>query len=227
MQPYDAMVRRHQALPNPATADLPATYAQACTALAACERLDECKAWADKAAALASYARQADDPTLEQLSMQIKARAIRRCGELLQTFDARGGDRSKSTGTGTSARQSQEQAATAAGMSKRQQVTAVRVANVPPDVFDAAVENKRPATVQALAELGTHARPQAAPTGFKEATYALGRFKELARFCGEQTPAFVAGGLHAYERAQAGERARVIHAWLTEFLRHMADREVQ
>jgi len=56
-------------------------------ALATCERIDECKDWADKAAALASYAKQADDQTLHHLATRISARAIRRAGELLQQFE--------------------------------------------------------------------------------------------------------------------------------------------
>ena len=41
---------------------LPETYKHAVDALARCESLDECKSWSDKAAALSSYAKQADDP---------------------------------------------------------------------------------------------------------------------------------------------------------------------
>ena len=47
-----------------ANARFPATYESAKAALANCVRLDECKDWADKAAALASYAKQANDEEL-------------------------------------------------------------------------------------------------------------------------------------------------------------------
>ncbi len=43
------------------TARLPRSYEEAKKAIAECARLDECAEWADKAAAIASYARQADD----------------------------------------------------------------------------------------------------------------------------------------------------------------------
>lgn len=72
------------------TARLPAAYKAAQVALANCADIDECKSWADKAAALASYARQADDDTLQKHAMRIQSRAVRRCGELLKEFDARG-----------------------------------------------------------------------------------------------------------------------------------------
>lgn len=58
----------------------------------------------------------------------VDVEAIRRSGELLKQFDARGGDRTKSAGTDTFG---QNEAAQQAGMSERQQVAAVRVANVP------------------------------------------------------------------------------------------------
>ena len=44
-----------------AKARLPKSYREAKAALAKCESVDECAEWADKAAAIASYARQADD----------------------------------------------------------------------------------------------------------------------------------------------------------------------
>ena len=78
--------------------------------------------------ALPSYARQAKDEEMRKMADRIQARAIRRCGELLKTYDGRGRDRSKSRGTPTSA--SQRKAADRAGLSKGQQVTAVRLAKI-------------------------------------------------------------------------------------------------
>ena len=89
---------------DPATAPLPERYEVAKTALKECHRVDECKDWADKAKALGSYARQADDDTLYKTAMRIQARAIRRSGELLQEFQtgSKGGrPRRNGTGAGT------------------------------------------------------------------------------------------------------------------------------
>ncbi len=47
-------------LPIIPDARLPRTYEAAKAALSECQQVDECKDWADKAAALASYARQAE-----------------------------------------------------------------------------------------------------------------------------------------------------------------------
>jgi hypothetical protein len=65
----------------------------------------------------------------------IQARAVRRCGELLKQFDGKG--RNQHTEDSRAAPTTQRQVAKAAGLSKDQQVTAVRVANVPQDRFDA------------------------------------------------------------------------------------------
>jgi hypothetical protein len=92
---------------NPLPADirvsdarLPATYEQAKAALAQCSRIDECQEWANKAEALASYARQADDDTLRKLADRIQGRAVRRCGELLKLYQTGPqGGRPKEKGT--------------------------------------------------------------------------------------------------------------------------------
>ena len=146
---------------NPQSAKLPQAYEGAKTALAHCVEIDECKDWADKAQALASYAKQANDDQLMKMATRIRDRAIRRAGELLKQVDGRGGDRSKSEGTHTFA-MTQSEAAREAGLSKHQQVQAVRVANVPADDFEKQVESDRPPTVSQLAQQGIK-RPQSAP----------------------------------------------------------------
>jgi hypothetical protein len=62
-------------------------------------------------------------------------------GELLKQFDGRG-DHRKSGGAPTS---SQREVAQHAGISKDQQVQAVRVANIPAEKFEAAIEQPTPA----------------------------------------------------------------------------------
>jgi hypothetical protein len=68
-------------------------------------------------------------------------------------------------------------------MSDRQVKTAVRVANVPTETFNGAVESDTPPTVAKLAEMGT--KGTKAPAGFKEATKLLGgvrRFHEFGQY---------------------------------------------
>jgi hypothetical protein len=110
--------------------------------------------WSDKAAALASRAQQADDDALQKLAMRIQSRAVRRCGELLKTFDAQG-KRTDKLSNGDDTKWSQREAAERAGISKRQQVTAVRVANVPAQLFKESVESKTRRAHRRIPELGT------------------------------------------------------------------------
>ena len=67
-------------LPSVHNAKLPKMYEGAKEALAECSRIDECADWANKAEALASYAKQAGDESLRKTADRIQARAIRRCG---------------------------------------------------------------------------------------------------------------------------------------------------
>lgn len=166
-----------------ADARLPVVYEAAKTALANCASIDECQDWADKAEALASYARQADDDSLRKQADRIQARAIRRCGELLKQFDGRGSP-NKTEGTHGI---SQRQAAERAGLSEHQQLQSVRVANVPADQFEREVESEAPPTVTALAQAGTKKREPIIdlkgrdPTDFNKAMHFKGLLQEYSR----------------------------------------------
>ena len=63
-------------LPRIEAARLPVNYEAAKTALATCEQIDECKDWADKAMALAAYARQANDDELLHTARRIRLSGI-------------------------------------------------------------------------------------------------------------------------------------------------------
>jgi hypothetical protein len=212
--------------PDIDSATLPVRYEQAREALAACENIDECKDWADKMAALASYAKQADDDTLQRLAMRIQARAIRRAGELLRTFKQRGGDRKSDQSRDDPTLITQRKAAGSAGMSKDQEVQAIRVANVPADEFDAAVDSDEPPTITALAERGTDKRPvpKAAP-GAVEATQLIGFLRSLSAFCESHTPASVVVGLFDHEPKQIHKFLRVVGPWIEQFVSAMEERD--
>lgn len=140
------------------TAQLPRTYEAAKRALSECSEVDECKDWADKAAALASYARQAEDDQLERMAQRIRARATRRAGELLKQIDAQGSRTDLQPSVGDHTKLSQADAAREAGMSKHQQVQAVRIASIPEDDFEAQVESPKPPTLTQLAQQGIQRR---------------------------------------------------------------------
>lgn len=176
------------------SARLPQTYEAARAALAQCSAVDECNDWADKAAALASYARQSQDDQLERMAQRIRARAIRRAGELLKQIEPqdKGGDRKTDHGAGNHTVMSRADAAREAGMSKHQQMQAVRVANVPEDDFEEQVESPNPPTLSQLASQGTQKRQPEPPRPiidlkgrdpreFNRALHFIGAFEDYAR----------------------------------------------
>lgn len=188
---------------NVTGARLPAAYEKACAALTSCASIDECQSWANKAAALASYARQADDDTLQKQSMRIQSRAVRRCGELLKEFDARGRP-SEEIREVAHPNLSQAAAAREAGMSEHQRKQAVRVASVPSAHFEAAVESEAPPTVTALADMGRQARsfPAEPGPGFQEQIELVGHARRLAEFAGKHAATFVGPAVASYNKRE-------------------------
>jgi hypothetical protein len=233
-------------------AQLPQSYERAKEALSTCSSIDECKDWSDKAMALASYARQADDKTLENYAIRIRSRAIRRAGELLKQFDGRPNNAKKQSndndtllyklqqeqidnvlqllGDGKITRddangriakidpywheRSQQNAATYAGMSKRQKDTSIRVANVDEDEFNRLVESNQPPTLTALAEKGKGYLEREKPMGFKEATQLLGTVKRFSEFCDKTDPVIVANALDDKEKEKVRSMVSKIDKWL-------------
>lgn len=145
-------------MPSHDGARLPQTYEAAKNALAECQAVDECKDWADKAAALASYARQSEDIELERMAARIRARAMRRAGELLKQIEPGQGARDGKRQDAADPPLNRTTIAREAGMSERQQKTALRVANVPEAEFNKQVDSPTPPTLTALSEQGKQRR---------------------------------------------------------------------
>ena len=179
------------AVMNAAIARLPQTYENAKTALANCAQLDECQDWADKAAALASYAKQANDDEMMKMAVRIRDRAIRRAGELLKQIEPQSGKRTDiEPSDGGDSRLTRTEAARKAGMSERQQVTAIRVANVPAADFEKQVESPNPPTVTKLAEQGKKPAPAPKsvidlkgrdPAEFNRSMHFIAEFEDYAK----------------------------------------------
>jgi hypothetical protein len=205
-------------LPEISSARLPATYEHARQALAECSRIDECQEWADKAEALASYAKQAKDDQLRKLADRIQARAIRRCGELLKQiepgvnrFDRREGDLPAN----------RTEAAEQAGLSEHQRKTALRVASVPAEDFERQVDSDEPPTVTALAEQGK--KPllnlgDTSPADFRMATEAIASLRRFAEFARTHDPARVAAGVDPREVKNVRRYVADIDSWLDRFI---------
>jgi hypothetical protein len=200
-------------------ARLPATYEAAQKAIEECERVDECKTWADKAAALASYARQAKNDNLRVMAVRIQDRAQRRCGELLKQIP-RGDQATRFGQAGTHPPAGTRiQAAADAGLSPHQAKQSVRIANIPAPEFEAAVESASPLTVTALANRGKtnpRAAPRSAlPKGVAEAYDALAAF---VRFCERTDPAAIARAIDVQDVEAMRHRVAAADRWLDRFV---------
>lgn len=228
-----------------AGAKLPRSYEHAKQALAACINIDECWEWANKMEALASYAKQSDDETLFKHATRIRARAVRRCGELLKLIEpSKGGRPAENPGAGrpslegwipgTGQREpsldgwipgSRTEAADAAGLTEHRKKQALRVATVSSEKFEEWVEAETPVSVAKLAEAGRQPRQPSAdhlqgrdPEQFSAATHTMGAMRRFAEKCGERDAEYIAAGVLPSEVAEARRLVASIDAWLDRFV---------
>jgi len=195
-------------------------------AIAECARVDECKSWADKAAALAVYARQAKDDSLAVYARRIQARALRRAGELLKQIPP----------ADISTRYGQEgdlppvitrtEAAQNAGLSEHQRKQSLRVASVPAADFDYAIESQEPPTITVLAEMGTQARPAPSePIPGIDPAVAMAMadlVREFAERCEDTDPIEVGRALPAANVRKMQAQIAVIDRWLDHIVTSLA-----
>ena len=204
-------------------ARLPAAYEHAKASLAKCEKIDECKTWADKAAALASYAKQAKDDTLAKHCRRIQSRAIRRAGELLKAIEPgqfgnlkRGPKLHAATTTA-----SRTNAARAAGMGHQQQATAVRIASIPEENFEKLVESDNPPKLNALAARGKKSRKLRRATVANSVDPLLLKISELASLMDKRPADTLVSETRAQFDSGVGldreyiERLSFVRNWLT------------
>ena len=145
-------------------ARLPMNYELAKLAIAECDRIDECKDWADKSAALASYAKQVKDSSMQDAARRIMLRAKIRIGELLSEIPiARG-----VVGARTRGKEAKD-----AGLTAAQGYQYVSMANVPKARREVLIEQSPPVTERDLAHIGRSKRI-ASNRGVSEAYTVLG-----------------------------------------------------
>ncbi len=221
----------HSTLPVIATAELPVRYVAAKAAIAECERIDECKDWADKMAALASYAKQSDDESLYKAAVRIRSRAIRRCGELLREIEpGKAGRPNEKLGV-ASPPISRASAAREAGLSRDQKKTALRVANVPQEEFEALVESNSPPTATELAERGTQKRKPIIdldgidPTDHIASTHGQGALRRFVDEVSKYEVQSVVRGARKFELSPMRDMAIAAMAWLSELLACLEDEQ--
>ena len=204
---------------TPSSAKLPASYENAKTALANCVSLDECMTWGDKMEALASYAKQSKDDELMKMATRIRDRAIRRAGELLKQIEPAHGANQNITDATDSKVLTRTDAARQAGMSERQQVTAIRVANVPEKDFERQVESENPPTVTKLAQQGTKPAPKPVvdlkgrdPGEFNRSLHFVAEFEDYQRAIEKIDIEAILPGLVETERARVRKAIAAIDA---------------
>lgn len=217
-------------LPVIENAKLPASYEAAKNALAECSRLDECQAWADKAAAMASYAKQAKDNSLHKMALRIQARAISRCGELLKQIEPGKTGPKPELQEGDLPQLTRTQAAEQAGLSEHQRKTALRVADVPKDKRESLIESDNPPTVTTLAEMGKQSKPKPLvdlgginPADYARATEAQGTLRRFAEFCRKNEPTRIAKAFKPHEIAQLRQYVSTVDAWLDRFVTNLPE----
>ena len=177
------------------------------------------------------------DDSLLRLATRIQLRAVRRCGQLLaEVRPALAGRPAKQaknqhdeicTGAGTNTR---SQAARDAGLSKRQKDTALRVASVPDQTFEKALETDMPTclTVTEMAEWGTRKKHKTFeeemremvgdrdPKEFRAATHAQGQLRTLSEWLQTVTPEAIVRGSLPEELPDMAERLSIIQPWLVK-----------
>lgn len=196
-------------LPPIQNAKLPAVYSRAREALAKCERLDECQQWADRAAALASYARQIKDRSLVNMALRIHARAYERAANLMKQVPKSKGGRPK---TGKAAlTSSRKAAADGAGLTKHQRRVVQRIGNIPKDEFDQRVESDDPPTITELAESGTDHRlvdlEGRSPDDYALSTQVQGRVESFAAYISKTDLTAAVRGAKLHERREMLQHA--------------------
>jgi len=118
-----------------------ATYDRAVQAIEAAHAVDEVKDLRDKAAAMAEYARQAKNFSMEKMALEIRVRAERRCGELIAAAKEdgefkRGGDRKSKLPTVTLITPT---TLDSIGITKRESTEWQKLAAIPKKDFDSRV----------------------------------------------------------------------------------------
>jgi hypothetical protein len=202
-------------------APLPIRYDAAVQALAVCERIDECKEWADRAAALESYYRQSSNVEMEQSARRIRLRAKRRVGELLLKIEGPA-PRSAKGFIQAGAQTPRGRAARVAGLSKIQSRAAVRIARIPKEIAEAAIEATPPASETQLLRIAPTDPRFNGHTFCGSASYTklVREVNGLAMFsywCQKNPASELSQALNSEERSRCLKHVAEIRRWLGDF----------
>ena len=160
-------------------------YDAMCSAIAAAHEIDEVKGLRDTAQRAEMYARQAQNTKAERQAHEIRLRAERKCGELLAVREKVNG------GRGTPSNQHQSVVASDhprpptlgdLGISWQQSSDWQKLAAVPEDVFEEALDEPNPSTTGIIARHEARERgPAPAQINSDSALWLWGRLQEFER----------------------------------------------
>lgn len=127
-------------------------YESACRELALAASVDEAKDWADKAAALRAYARQAHNTDMEVQVAEIRLRALRRLGELSKELEkADQSERGQDGRFPTAGKTAKADTLREAGISTSAAHRCEQLADVPQEEFEGYLAEQRDAKEPASA----------------------------------------------------------------------------
>lgn len=147
-------------LPVPiAPSGFPVSYEEAKLAITRCESPIECRSMADKAAAMAIFARLRDDTELHNRAVRLQAWAERQWGKLDRELYPDRREQNLKQNQGPSRNVARDNSVgkrppAPDGTSERRRIISRRLASVPEDQFTEHVEGPEP-NIRQLAELGT------------------------------------------------------------------------
>jgi hypothetical protein len=194
-------------------------YDAMCQAIAAAYEVDEVKDIRDKARAIEVYARQARNIEAERRACEIRLRAERRCGQLLDKMQKAKGATEPGTNRGAT-RSHDDTASTLAdlGISKTQSSRWQKLAAIPDGEFEAALaEPVRPTTHGLIADLAP-----VTPVDDR-ALWLWGRLKDFERLgVLNADPDDLLETMFDQMRETVRELAPVVAAWLERISTHAA-----
>ena len=154
-------------------------YENAKYAIAEYKTVDEVKDFRDKAVAIEAYAKQANDMELEWDAARARVRAERKCGELLAKLKKTPGVRNDLTSSGGVEEVSEyAQARDRAGLNNDQAAAFQKLAAVPEEEFEQAVDN--PAAKPSTSHIIKPKEPEP-PRMDKDALWLWGTLRDMRR----------------------------------------------
>jgi hypothetical protein len=225
LKPADTSEAR---LPTVAPTGFPVSYEAAKQAIVECQSPIECRTMADKAAAMAVYARMRDDPDLLNRAVRLQAWADRRWGELDRELhpDRRQENLKQNQAPHRKAHVRPIGERSPDGTTEYQRKISHRLAAIPEAVFTRQVESDNPPSVRQLAEQGKRTvvlDPEFARTkspwgaiecaDTREACETLERF---AKYCESSAPEGIGRAVNAAEAQEIRRLIPVIDRWLDQ-----------